>query len=299
MSQGSPHRHHFIPAFYTKRWAAAVDGKVCEYSRPYGSKIVLRRKKPEATGFEDGLYSLRDYPSDLADQVEEDFFRFADQKASDALNRLEGPNGLEGEWPGPLRSAWSRFILSLLLRHPTDIAGLRAHWSATFSKVDSNAEKEYAKDRRAGHPATFQEYLLSMPAAQVDRYLYEAYVPMIDNVRVGSVLNRMIWNIAHTGSAKHELLTSDRPVIRTNLMDPMGHLVLPIGPRRLFVAAQSMRGLRELMKIPVNSLVEEANRQVVAHAIRFVWARTNSQARFIANRFGSDPLPVLLEPQNR
>jgi hypothetical protein len=67
-----PTKHHYIPAFYLKRWAAS-DGKVTEFTKPYLT-IVSKRVMPESTGFQERLYELKGYEPTLAQQVEETFF---------------------------------------------------------------------------------------------------------------------------------------------------------------------------------------------------------------------------------
>jgi hypothetical protein len=39
---GEGDKHHYVPVFYTKEWAG-LDGRVCEYSRPF------REVKPDAS----------------------------------------------------------------------------------------------------------------------------------------------------------------------------------------------------------------------------------------------------------
>ncbi|MDQ0318972.1 hypothetical protein QO002_001110 [Pararhizobium capsulatum DSM 1112] len=106
----------------------------------------------------------------------------------------------------------------------------------------------------------------------------------------------MEWRILETAASAPLLLTSDRPVIRTNgLISERGHIALPIGPRLLFIASHDTRFLRDLLRADQTGLVKECNRQVVEGAVRFVFAADESQARFIENRFGNEPQPRLME----
>jgi exopolysaccharide biosynthesis predicted pyruvyltransferase EpsI len=141
------------------------------------------------------------------------------------------------------------------------------------------------------------QFLLKLPNAKIDAYLFEAYMPMVDNVRIGTIINRMMWNVVHTYKARFELLTSDRPVIRDRLGGEMGYIMFPIGPRRLFVAGKSVAAINHLKNIPINKLVEDSNRQVVAHAERYVWGRNAAQLRLVTNRFATEPIRGLLQPR--
>ena len=123
-------RHHYIPGIYLKRWAGP-DGRLCEFSRPYGPRVKPRRTAPSGTGYEDWLYGIRGAKPDVANVVEQRFFKVMDDQAARVLDRLEieGPGG---DWSISERSAWARFLLSLALRAPSDVATLRNHWEATF-----------------------------------------------------------------------------------------------------------------------------------------------------------------------
>ncbi|RWO35012.1 MAG: DUF4238 domain-containing protein [Mesorhizobium sp.] len=206
---------------------------------------------------------------------------------------------MEGDWPSELRSAWSRFIISLLLRTPPDIQALRAQWGHTFTATDAESEEEYSKIRADGDPRTFSEYIAKMPIQRVERYLFETYLPIVDNNRIGTAINQMQWAVAKTDGARFEFLTSDRPVIRTALNYQFAHIALPIGPNLLFAAVNSDETLRRFKEIPMNVLVADINAKVVSQATRLAFGRCDRQLRFVSNRLGSDPSPVLLRPRSK
>ncbi|WP_189599372.1 DUF4238 domain-containing protein [Mesorhizobium sp. M4B.F.Ca.ET.169.01.1.1] len=291
-----PKRHHYIPVFYLKRWSGP-DGRLCEFSRPFGPRVKPRMTHPTGTGFEERLYSIRDADPHVANILEERFFQVTDTQAARILERFER-TGLAGEWSGDDRSAWSRFLISLVLRAPSDIAALRAHWDITFSEPDADAEQAYQDQRSISDAPTFREHLKSMPLSRSDPFLFDAFVPMIDNIKIGTRINGMFWSIANTGSAKFEFLTSDRPVVRRGLNDPGGHIALPIGPRKLFVAS-SKATYDQFKKMNVNDLVRQVNREVVEHAEKLVFGSSDAQLRFVSNRLGAEPQPGLLRVRER
>lgn len=295
MHDNKPKKHHYIPVFYLKRWAG-TDGRLCEFSRPYDHRVKPRMTHPAGTGYEENLYSMQGFEPSLAQQIEERFFKFTDSLAADALERLV-TKGVEGEWPQELRSAWSRFIISLLLRTPPDIQALRAQWGHTFTNTDVESEEEYSKVREDGDPPTFSEYIAKMPIHLVERYLFETYLPIVDNERIGAVINQMQWAIAKTDDAKFEFLTSDRPVVRTGLNHQFAHIALPIGPSLLFAAVKNNETFKRFKAIPMNALVVDINTKVASQATRLAFGRSDRQLRFVGNRLGSDPSPVLLRPR--
>src|SRR5687767_7784784 len=100
---------------YLMRWQGA-DGRVCEYGRPYGNIVKPRRSHPDGTGYVKRLYSIDGAPEDEAHSFEAGFMSPADSLAADALVKLE--NNGNAEWTPRLRDAWTRFVLSLLVRNP-------------------------------------------------------------------------------------------------------------------------------------------------------------------------------------
>lgn len=119
-----PVRHHFSPIFYLKRWAGG-DDRLEQFSRPGGAGrgIRARRLPPSATGYADNLYAMPGLPDHLVQQVEERFMQVLDDKAAKILQRLEAGGRIE--WDSAMRSGWARFVLSLQLRTPADIVGIK------------------------------------------------------------------------------------------------------------------------------------------------------------------------------
>jgi hypothetical protein len=96
------------------------------------------------------------------------------------------------------------------------------------------------------------------------------------------------------------LLTSDRPLHQLHgLGDPDILITLPIGPRRLFVAARRLETLRRLTQASPRKLVMERNRVTVGLARRYVWAADRAQTAFIAQGMGAVSAPSLGEQLSR
>lgn len=292
-SSTPPTKHHYIPAFYLKRWKGS-DGKINEYTKPYRD-IVVKDVMPERTGYQERLYELNGYEPEIAQQVEEKFFKPLDTWASDALKMLEDVSQ-ETPWTTHSRSAWTRFILSLMLRCPEDIAALREWWQIDFGQTDDAAEAQYRAVRTNGDPETFAEFLEGQPLSLKERYQYKILFSLIDHEIIGHEMNRMHWRVLPTPTEAPTLLTSDRPVIRTkNIHGPQGHIVLPIGPRLLFFASPNAQFLKQLLRADPTKITKEVNRQVVEGASRFVYGVDTNHLRFVQNRFGKTPQPRTME----
>ncbi len=108
-------KHHYIPVFYLRQWA--TNGRLIEFSRPYRSVVKARPTSPEGTGYVRGLNVMKGLPPESAEQFETVVMRNVDSLAADALRQLlSGDEDLK--WAPKPRSAWTRFLVSLLLRTP-------------------------------------------------------------------------------------------------------------------------------------------------------------------------------------
>ena len=289
-----PQKHHYIPAFYLRRWVAA-DRKVTEFTRPVTNKIAIKRVTPEYTGFQDRLYELKGYEARLAQQVEEKFFKVVDGWAAQSLDLLERFED-RAPWDAHRRSAWSRFILSLLLRCPEDIDIFRSTWREDFERTDADQELRYQEVRGPEDPETFAEFLANQPLTLKERHQFQILLSLVDHAEVGGKINAMEWRVLRMPDHAPTLLTSDRPVIRTNgLAQKGGHLALPIGPKLLFLASHDPDFLQAILQEDQVKLAKESNRNVVESASRFVYGIDDKQRRFIQNRMGLSPQLRLME----
>lgn len=292
-SDNPPIKHHYIPAFYLKRWAVA--GKVIQFAKVHDGKISVLPRAPEATGFENRLYEMKGHDPALAQRFEELYFKPLDTKAAESLELLYR-HGHLAPWTSETRSDWTRFMLSLLLRCPEDIKMFRDWWTEDFGRTDPETEAKYLQQRQPGAPETFSEFLVGQPERVREAAMFTMLNTLLEGESVGTHINQMHWRVLQTPASAPPLLTSDRPVIRTNGLDSAGsHIALPIGPRFLFIASHDTQFLQGLLKANQTELVKECNRQVVGSAVRFVFASDERQKPFIENRFGKQPQPRLME----
>ena len=286
-------KHHYVPAFYLKRWCNE-DGKLFEFSRPH-KEVKAKKVSPQHTGFEYKLYELRGVEDALAQQVEDGFFKTLDTLASQALDLIDR-YGNDAKWTDELRSAWTRFILSLLLRSPEDVASLRLYWPEDFAKTNEESEARYQAAKKEGDPETFSEFLRSLPQGVAEKGQFKIYLSLIDNPEIGRKINGMFWRIIEVSKSNFSLMTSDRPIIKSsNLISPGSHIALPIGPSKLFVASHDSAWIKSIQSVNADVLVKECNLIVVASAARFVYSCDESQSKFVAKRFSTQPQMGLLE----
>jgi hypothetical protein len=289
----TPHDHHFIPAFYLGKWCADPtddSSKLVEYSIPYRDKLIAKPVGRRARGFERDLYAFPELPPDQAQAIEQRFFDYADRVASAALQKLlAGDN----RWTSEMRSAWSRFVIGVHLRHPDAISELRAAARAAWSSNGEEFQREYELIREPDDPPTFDERIAKIDPLVPIKLKANVIIKAIDNPNVCGHVNKMIWGIIDVSAATHRLLTSDRPVILSKLKDLSGSIMMPISPTKLFVAVNDGQWLHRLRAVRPRDIVARANRQTVERARRFVWAEDSSQTSFIEKHMSKklEPLP--------
>ena len=152
---GKGDKHHYIRVFYSKGWAGP-DGRLCEFSRPY-NVVKPKRVHPDGTGYVRGLYTVPRNEPIVAEFIEKEFFRITDLKASDVLRMLR--TGQPIEWNSDNRSAWSRFIISLMIRSPDYVARMAAEVVGFFDPTSTDLNDKYRRIRRPTDPETYEEYI--------------------------------------------------------------------------------------------------------------------------------------------
>ncbi len=287
-----PSRHHYIPVFYLKRWAGK-DGRVCEFSKPYKNLVKPRRTSPSGTGFVDRLYELPGVSDDQKQAIERYFMSPADTAAADALEHLHSIP--QKKWNVRKRSAWSRFIVSMLLRNPEELRRFEEYYKEDVGSVTDDLEEQYQNRRSEDQPATFAEYMRAIDPAYLSRTILTTITKLIDNPNVGEYINNMLWGVINCEASSYDLLTSDRPVVMTNGLNyDYSYIVMPIGRRKIFYATKTLDMATQLKKTPTNELVRNLNFTVVGQAKKYVYAADDQQLRFVQNNMSINGSPSLV-----
>lgn len=288
-----PLKHHHLPVFYLKRWTGE-DGRLCQFSRPR-NEIVSRRRHPAQTGYVERLYELPGLPPEKAQRIEQGFMQRLDSLAAEALSMLEDGDPRIARQSKP-RSAWSRFIMSLLMRTPEDIAALKSGIAEEWMRNIPQLEGKYAAERGAHHPATLEEYLAQRDPKDVERWAMSLAPYLIDHRKIGELLNNMRWLVRRIASDAGEFLTSDRPIIMSwTLTEQNAFLFLPINPKAMFVAVNDIETQRMVEERDPAEQVEAVNRYVAGRAVRFVYSRDDSVLNYVRQHMGTKPRKTLIE----
>lgn len=283
--QNPARKHHYIPEFYTKWWAG-TDGRVERFTKH--RHIVDRRVHPARVGWQWDLYQIPHTDGPEAQAVEERFFRQLDDIASVALKKMNASPMVQLDVRET--SAWSVFMMSLLHRTPEYLSATKETSRRMWQEMIPEVRERYETLRTSTDPETFEEYVAQRDPAETDRSLMWNLPHLIANARIGSVLNQMEWHALDVPVAEPSLLLSDDPLARTNgILNPGGHLAMPLSPRRLLVVAHEADTMRSIDRMPIRQLVKNMNKWTVESARHFVVATDLSQAPFIRKRFGTNP----------
>jgi hypothetical protein len=276
-------KHHFSPKFYLSGWTGP-DGQLCCIRKVYG-KLVVDPKTPTGTGYVKDGYKTDHVPDDKAQRVETAFMSPLDNDAARELQRmLAGDPRLR---TSEERSAWTRFVISLLFRHPAAVEVLKAHFTEMHAVAVRGVEAEFP-----GSAITLDPAYTSVAASNM-------LTEIIDNDRVGPTIFGMKWVVVDVKDAKRTLMTSDRPVVMPHGLDhPDCHIALPISPTKLFIAAHTDR-FKQLKPGHENVVVKEINKAVVAQAREFVWAVDDSQITFVEKHMATAPERPIITPEQQ
>jgi hypothetical protein len=275
-------KHHYIPVFYLKQWARS-DGRLCEFSRPHNA-VKPRMTHPDGTAYVRGLYTFPNLPPKVRNSVENELLQIADDEAALALRRMVAG---DMDFGSDTRSAWCRFLMSLMHRTPERIAQIRRMVVEQYPKHMEAARERWHEIKHPNDQRTIDE-VLAVGLKDIEHVNILLLQMAMDSKPVGDELINMVWGGIHFHRPAFPLLTSDRPTIMTNgIKHDYSHIVLPICPDRVFVAARNRQIVQELNRIFKRpETPARLNDLIARQARRFVYGTTDRQLRFVENRLG-------------
>lgn len=286
MPPSIPTRHHYLPQFYLGAWAAG--GEAVEYSRPYRN-VVTQRRSTKATGFEDHLYSLPGEADPLLrEQVELTIFSKIDDTAAPVLRKMiDRP----GQRLTPEEThAWIRFLKSMIFRTPARLAWMNEQIRTGDHKFTAEERAEYEALRSDDHPDRPEDYFAKSDDEELSSARMQLMLRMINSNLLGRGIAQMSWTVHKVDHLNHGLLTCDDPVMTSNGMNSGNSFVLlPVGPRHLFIAANSDRAMWSFTSQTDRAIERAMNDAMVAQAAKLVIGQTDRQREFVERRLGKSP----------
>lgn len=278
-----PARHHYLPEFYLKNWG--VNGEVTEYSRQR-SGLVKQQRSPRATGFEMHLYSLPgEADAEAREQIELRMMRKIDDDAAPVLRKMRDEPGVSLL---PAQSdAWTLFVMSMLFRTPARLKWFDEQIRTTRHEFSDDDRVEYERLRSATDPIDPGEFFSHASSDDLSVSRMQLMLGMIGSQALGRGLTAMSWTVLEIRHCSHGLLTCDDPLMTSNGMDSgNSFIMLPVGARHLFIAANSDRALWSFTSQQPRDIERAMNDAVVAQANKLVIGAHSRHSLFIDRRLG-------------
>ncbi|MGL9623281.1 DUF4238 domain-containing protein [Bradyrhizobium sp. U531] len=280
--------HHYIPQFYLQEWVDAETRQLVEFCRRYKGLVVARPTAPAGTGYVPGLYKDRDAPKGQEYVIEETLMSSIDNWASRALQQFKTMGSLPGSLESQEALGWCRFLYSLIVRNPDHLEVIRNKLrTMDRAEILEYVRDDYLRIRRPEDPESFGEYKEAFLKSPPDIDPIKVLPVLMRSKRVFRVIASFKWHTMTMNTPKYPLLTSDRPVIMTNgLVSDDAHIVMPIGPRRLFIATRNMQTFESMKQRNPNEFAKAINDRICLQARKFVYGLDKNQLRFVSNRLG-------------
>lgn len=228
-------------------------------------------------------------------QMERQFMSNLDSEAARVMPKLE-QNMPVFEWSSIDRSAWTRFVWAQMMRHPADIAQIKSFVGQSWEKEYGKIQSTYDKERTAEHPERFEGYLNEVEPLHADWKALDTTMMLMDHAGTGHIINNMFWRVLDFSGCGVDLVTSDRPVWMTvSLLEPDALIVMPIGPTKLFVAANDLRDVKAIRAMNRRKYAKEVNKLMVQHAIKFVFGADEKLLPFVQKHFATKRHSTLME----
>jgi hypothetical protein len=196
---------------------------------------------------------------------------------------LEGQEFTE---PLEMKTAWSRFLMSLLVRHREALEEIK-------KRLRVNVQDVYRQRRKPDEPERFEDNEESSSSEELGRLHGSLLVDLVQDSKLARSWNRMVWSIVKFANLDNELLTSDRPVVMNGFPLAGPHVCLAVSPSQIFFASETKDDHERLKAISPARVAETMNEAVTKQAVKFVYARTDGQLRFVENRLGRFARPIV------
>jgi hypothetical protein len=274
-----PEKHHYLPVFYLKQWAA-LDGRVIRYYRP-NSEVVAHPIAPKNTGYEQGLYSLGGYNPEQRNIIEKNFMApQVDDPAAAPLRIFLGRRPVS-ELTVSMKQAWTRFLMSLHVRTPGGVEQITTQGAEALRQVLAKDPEEYIAIRKPDDPPTLVEWVERYRPALIDNYGKSILPGIVTHQAIGNEIIRMHW-VVGTYGATPDILTCDRPLyLSPGVNDPKCVIALPLSPCAIFFASRDPSILDTLMRMERSALIRAINESVVTQAARYVYGAHDRALGFV------------------
>lgn len=152
-------------------------------------------------------------------------------------------------------------------------------------RTNMNSDPKLYAALQVGDPATSYEWIAKNHPHLVPDAAKKAAIESIENREIGDIIVNMKWSTFDLRNSRHEMLTSDAPLLRTTgLIERNCLIAFPLSPRFLFIATNDRKVEAALLACGETAIVRWVNDNIVRGAARYVYGRTGSHLVFVEKR---------------
>jgi hypothetical protein len=289
--QNDPVFHHFNPRFMLDNWADEKR-EICWFSKPY-DKIIGKMISTKSTGGEKHLYALKAVPVEEAQSLEKGPMQKIDARGAAALQMIENDDPRILRESGP-RSDLSRFLMSMMMRKPKDIAAIKEMYSSDWERERAELITAWCAKNKTNDYSEVDAILPQPGSVEVEDMALQVGVKLMDHSAIGAVINNMRWIVTSIVSDGGEFLTSDSPLVMSDsLAEKEGFIFMPIGPKKLFFAVNNVETQERIMRRDPNELMTSINMLVAGRAEKWVYATNDAPLDFVRTHMGTRQQPSI------
>lgn len=290
-----PWRHHYVPKFLLQQWSNP-EGKVALYQKLPTGKVTVDWRVPKSIAFEPELYS---FPAlgEASATIETNLFGKLDDQAAKIVHRMIETGGdelcvEEMDW-------WSHFLLSLIIRGPESTRALKAAAAEIWAAPDPQTQADYEALRGPNDPPTVEAWLAEQAGSNDlggQRLGHRILHSLVMHSSLAERIRQMKWYVWPTDRKSQPFLISDRPVFMSNgLGKESGQILMPLGPRHLFLAFYDESYARGVMQMPAEETVDMARKLMAVRAQKHVYASTTHEREFLKTWLGYEKVSSIGE----
>lgn len=185
------------------------------------------------------------------------------------------------------KSDFSRFVLSLRVRHPDAVALAREEGERTLRAGLDRDPEEYLAAKAATSPPTFGEWVEKNAEAVIPNFGMSLLPKVIADDAIGERLFRSRWATYDARKANTDFLIGDRPCLLSgNAVSGDFTIALPLSPKILLLIASHPDRIDIFRSGKQTDVVKRINKLSVTEAAQRVFASGTHHMPLIAKHLG-------------
>lgn len=272
-------QHHYVPEHYFKPWLGK-DAKLVYFHWGNG-RFLTNRVNPKSITKEPLLYAMPGAPAQYHVSLETEFFTpQVDNPGATVLHGIleRGVDALTEEQ----RHTWTRYLMALRARTPEAVERAKVLGKKVLQRDLQSNQEDYDAFKPEGAPDTLEECIALWYR---ENFGSLALPSVIDHPETHHAITNMHWWLYDFQDAKHDLLTSDRPLIwHKDVSHPQFFLALPLTPRIGFFVTNNADIEAKLKSVGATKLAQRCNESMVASADEYVYATHDGHKQFVEKR---------------